>query len=225
MERKGVNISGKKAYWGIMRDKNRLAKIAISLVAAAVLAVRLFKPNLKMDSVVLLLIVIGVVPWLSSLIKSIEFLGFKIEFQESPKPEANAGQGGQQAVNVPAVNPPLVGPAVDAYTTRLLKYTPVELIVGDVIASATVPENATVLGFRMVWILFFTFFALTPIYSRLILKVGVLQTVLMTADFCVWVAAIGGPLSTLPWYQRLYGALGLVIFTFVVPLIDVSRVH
>ena len=33
-----------------MGDNNRLAKIAISFVAAAVLAVRLFKPNLKVDS-------------------------------------------------------------------------------------------------------------------------------------------------------------------------------
>jgi Na+/H+-translocating membrane pyrophosphatase len=60
-----------------MGDKNRLAKIAVSFVAAIVLSVRLFKPNLKVDSIVLLLIVIGIVPWLSSLIKSIEFLGFQ----------------------------------------------------------------------------------------------------------------------------------------------------
>ena len=113
----------------------------------------------------------------------------------------------------------------DAYTTRLLKYTPVELIVGFIIAGATIPEHVTVHGFPIVWILFFVFLVLTPVYSGVILKIGAVQSVLMAIGFCVWVLAIGGPFVTLVWYQRLYGGLALAIFTFVVPLIDVSRVH
>jgi hypothetical protein len=210
-----------------MRGTNRLAKIAVSFVAAAVLAVRLFKPNLKVDSVVLLLIVIGIVPWLSSLIKSVEFLGFKIEFQESPAAEATAGQGAKDSMNSPAVSHPVLGakPALDGYTTRLLKYTPVELIVGFIISNATIPKNETLHGFPAVWVLFLVFLALTPIYTGLLLKIGAVQSVLMTLSFCVWVLAIGGPFATLDWYQPLYGGLALAFFTFVVPLIDIYRVH
>jgi hypothetical protein len=82
-------------------------KIPISFVAAAVLAVRLLRPNFKVDSVVLGIILIGVIPWLSSLIKSFEFLGLKIEFQESPKPETISDQGARDSMNGPAMNRPV----------------------------------------------------------------------------------------------------------------------
>jgi hypothetical protein len=153
-------------------------------------------------------------------------LVFKIEFQESPKTQDNVGQGAQQAVNVPAGNQSPVGPKPrpDDYAARLLKYTPVELIVGFVIARATIPENAMVFRFPAVWILFLLFLALTPAYTGLILKIGFIQSALMALDFCVWVLAIGGPFTTFTWYRPLYGALALAIFTFVIPLINISHV-
>ena len=53
---------------------NTLLKAAITLVAFIVLCVRFFKPELKVDSAVVTLIVMAVVPWLSSLVKGLSCL-------------------------------------------------------------------------------------------------------------------------------------------------------
>jgi hypothetical protein len=116
-------------------------------------------------------------------------------------------------------------PRPDDYAARLLKYTPVEMIVGFVIARATIPENAMVFRFPAEWILFFLFLALTPTYTGLILKIGFVQPALMTLDFCVWVLAIGGPFTTFAWYRPLYGCVAVAIFTFVIPLMNISHVR
>jgi len=61
-------------------------KIAVSVISMAALGVHLARPNLKLDSIALGLIVLGVLPWLSSLIKSAEVPGVgKIEFQDVKK--------------------------------------------------------------------------------------------------------------------------------------------
>lgn len=58
-------------------------KIAISGGALAVIGARLLWPELRLDGVTLGLIAVGILPWLSALIKSAELPGgWKIEFQE-----------------------------------------------------------------------------------------------------------------------------------------------
>jgi hypothetical protein len=53
-----------------------------------------------------------------------------------------------------------------------------------------------------------------------ITKVGdLLQLGISTIAFVVWVFALGGPFATVSWYQPIYGALLLPIFTFFVPMI------
>jgi len=57
--------------------------MTISLIAFVIIGVRLFFPNLPLDSAILLLLVIALIPWLSPLIKSAELPGgIKIEFQD-----------------------------------------------------------------------------------------------------------------------------------------------
>jgi hypothetical protein len=189
---------------------NTFLKVAITLVALIVLGVRLIKPELKVDPELLSLFIIAAVPWLSSFVKGVELFGIKIEFQETAKSQHERNKPSQQQ---PA---PSAFIAVDDYFSKLLKYTPLEPIVGFIVASAMIPASSH--SSRSLWAVFIVFLLLTFVYSRFFLKVRVVQTAILTLGFCVWAFAIGGPFVTLSWYQRLYGGLALALFTFVVPL-------
>src|SRR2546425_7369148 len=59
------------------------AKLVISLLAIVLVLVRLVFPDLQIDAVTLGLLVLAVLPWLASFIKSAEFPGgWKIEFRD-----------------------------------------------------------------------------------------------------------------------------------------------
>jgi hypothetical protein len=189
---------------------NTLLKVTITLVALIVLGVRLIKPELKVDPELLSLLVIAAVPWLSSFVKGFEFFGVKIEFRENATSPQERGKSNEQQ---PA---PTAFIAADNYFSRLLKYTPLEPIVGFIVASSMIPASSP--GFRSLWAVFGVFLLLTFVYSRFVLKVRFVQTAILMLGFCVWVFAIGGPFVALSWYQRLYGGLALAVFTFAVPL-------
>jgi len=58
-------------------------KLTVSVIAGALLIARLVWPSLRIDAVALGLVVVLILPWLSSLIKSAEFPGgWKVEFQD-----------------------------------------------------------------------------------------------------------------------------------------------
>jgi hypothetical protein len=67
----------------IMTRQLVITRTAISVLALGALSSHLFVPQLKLDPVALGLLVVAVVPWLSSVVKSLEVPGAgKIEFQE-----------------------------------------------------------------------------------------------------------------------------------------------
>lgn len=58
-------------------------RVAISATATLLIIFHLFVPKISVDAITLGLLVAGVVPWLSSIFKGLEFPGgWKIEFQE-----------------------------------------------------------------------------------------------------------------------------------------------
>ena len=76
--------------------KNHHAKIAVSVIALIVLVLRKTRPDL-LDVTDLIIVAVGLLPWLSSLIKRAELPGgLKIEFQISLVPETRSlGAAGQ----------------------------------------------------------------------------------------------------------------------------------
>lgn len=112
-------------------------------------------------------------------------------------------------------------PAPDGYGTRILKYIPAEVVAvfigvqGAITAADPAGPNATIL-----WIAFGLLLILTPVY---LWRVGhvtkTLQLVIATIAFAVWVFSLGGPFAFLPWYQTVYGAVLLPLFTFAVGII------
>jgi len=115
---------------------NTLLKVTITLVALIVLGVRLIKPELKVDPELLSLLVIAAVPWLSSFVKGFEFFGVKIEFRENAESPQERGKSHEQQ---PA---PAAFIAADNYFSRLLKYTPLEPIVGFIVGSSMIPASS-----------------------------------------------------------------------------------
>ncbi len=61
-------------------------RIAISIISVCVIVGRIFFPNIKIDSITLGLLIVAILPWLSSLIESAEFPGgWKIKFRDIKK--------------------------------------------------------------------------------------------------------------------------------------------
>lgn len=59
----------------------KFTQIIISIIAAVLLALHLWKPNISIDGITLGLLVIAILPWLSSLFKSVEIPGLgKFEY-------------------------------------------------------------------------------------------------------------------------------------------------
>jgi hypothetical protein len=79
-------------------------KIAVSGIAAGAIVVRLLFPALRIDAVSLGLLVLGILPWLSPLIKSAELPGgWKIQFQDVKEAaEKVTGPGAARALSVTA---------------------------------------------------------------------------------------------------------------------------
>lgn len=111
----------------------------------------------------------------------------------------------------------------DDYKMKVIKYIPTEIVAayvmleGIIKASTQAPTGAY-------WMVFIILLVLTPIYVWRITeqadqKPAWDQIIVSFFSFIIWVMAIGGPFATLSWYQPIYPALLLPIFTLIVPLI------
>ncbi len=111
----------------------------------------------------------------------------------------------------------------DNYLTKLLKLIPAEIITLYITLSTILDSSKdTTKGIEFA--VFFIVLLLTPIYIYLITKdknkkTPWKQIIVSTFSFLVWVFALGGPFIYFKWYKKLYGALLLPIYTFLIPLI------
>jgi uncharacterized protein (UPF0335 family) len=62
--------------------ENQVLRIGVSIGAIALAGIHIWKPDLSIDSITVMLSVIAVLPWVQPLIKSIELLGVKLELRE-----------------------------------------------------------------------------------------------------------------------------------------------
>jgi len=110
----------------------------------------------------------------------------------------------------------------DGYFDRLFKYIPAELVAGYIFVLGFVNQLTNAGEIRMFqWILFIIFCILTPLYLWRIQKVlKVQQHIISVLSFIVWVFALGGPFALSVWYNPVYGAILLPVFTLVVAIIE-----
>ncbi len=113
----------------------------------------------------------------------------------------------------------------DDYGTRVLKYIPAEVVTVYIAVQAVIAQSGSVEGSgTLLWIAFGFLLALTPVYLWRVMHVTKpLQLVISTLSFAVWVFSLGGPFVSFTWYQPLYGAILLPLYTFAVGIIIPER--
>ena len=115
-------------------------------------------------------------------------------------------------------------PTIDGYFDKLLKYIPAEIngawiAITGILAGLADPSPA------LLWILFGVFILLTVgVIFRLTQAQNQptpwIQIAISTVAFVVWVLALGGPFATIPGYNTAYGAILMIIYTVVVPIVN-----
>lgn len=125
--------------------------------------------------------------------------------------------GAPRARPTPAARRPM---KADAYTDRLLKLIPGEIVAlwvtlrGVLTAAGEVPP-------WLPWIALLALLALSPLYLRRLAKIEKwLQVWLTTLAVLVWAYSLGLPFDKLPapYYMPIYPAILLPLFTFALPL-------
>ena len=112
---------------------------------------------------------------------------------------------------------------IDDYTTKLIKYIPADIVAAFVVLDGILRSAAQV-PTEVYWIVFFVLLILTPLYIWRVTTEpnkppAIAQILISTISFFVWVFALGGPFTHLDWYQPVYGALVLPIFTLAIPIV------
>ena len=108
----------------------------------------------------------------------------------------------------------------DGYFDRLFKYIPAELVAGYVFVLGVVKQLTNTGEIKVFqWSLFIVFCVLTPLYLWRVQKVKKLQQhIISLLSFVVWVFALGGPFELSGWYNTVYGAILLPVFTLVIAI-------
>jgi hypothetical protein len=107
----------------------------------------------------------------------------------------------------------------DTYFDKIVKYIPSDIIAAWVAATSAIAAAADVPKERILWIVFTFGILLTFLWKLKQTQLRV-QAAISTGAFIVWVFALGGPFSSLNWYNPLYGTLVLIGFTLVTGLIN-----
>jgi hypothetical protein len=120
---------------------------------------------------------------------------------------------------------PAVTGTQDGYFDRLFKYIPAELVAGYIFVLGIVKQLTNAGEVRVFqWSLFGVFCILTPLYLWRVQKVLKLQQhIISLLSFMVWVFALGGPFALSSWYNPVYGAILLPVFTLIVAIIEAEK--
>ena len=117
------------------------------------------------------------------------------------------------------------GAEADGYQERLVKYIPADVIalylaIEGVLktAGAQVPVGA------IRWVVFILLLPATWLYLSRVARISKRQQIqISVVSFAVWVFSLGGPFTELRWYDPIYGAIILPLYTFIVPIFEAQR--
>jgi cytochrome c biogenesis factor len=114
---------------------------------------------------------------------------------------------------------------MDTYFSRVIKYIPSDVVGLWVAVTGVIQSDANAQTNLLLWIAFVLGILLTAAWTLKQTKEpkkppAITQAAISTGAFIVWVAALGGPFSTLPFYRPLYGSLLLIFYTAFVALIN-----
>ena len=110
----------------------------------------------------------------------------------------------------------------DNYRDRLLKLIPSELL-GTYMAvnAALISMDPSTMSTVLLWVVFGICLAATPLwlwFGQGVRKV--LQIVLTSIAFVIWVMTVSGPFTTIPDYKPVIGTVFLILFSgLIAPLL------
>ncbi len=108
----------------------------------------------------------------------------------------------------------------DVYFDRLLKYIPAEVVACYIFVLGIIEKLGGAQEKSIFhWVIFLVFCLITFFYLRKILHVGKIQQLAISVvAFVVWVFALGGPFALFAWYNPLYGAILLPVYTLAIAI-------
>jgi len=114
------------------------------------------------------------------------------------------------------------GEQPDRYQDRLIKYIPGDVIaVYLAIAGILKTANGRIPLHTIEWIVFLVLLPGTWFYLQRVGGVTKWQQVLISViAFAVWVFSLGGPFTQFVWYDPIYGAIVLPLYTFLIPIFE-----
>jgi hypothetical protein len=195
-------------------------RAAIAVAALGLGAVKLFRPEMKVDLTLLAFLVIAALALFGPRfrVKGLDLGGFKVEF---PEPKAKAKEPAPAAPLAEPEPPGAVRPvAGDSYVERFVKLAPTEMIGAYAVIMAMVksPSNSLQIP-QLPWIVFAIFLVVTPLYFQRVLRVGRFQSMLTAVTFAAWALILPGPFASIPHYDPLYGALAFVVVSMLLPIV------
>jgi len=100
-----LNQQPQRSVWQKLKGtctRDRALQIGVSLGALVIVAIHLWRPNIQIDTVTVILLVVSALPWAQAWVKSIELPGVKLELRELRNRVAQAQEAAdgasQQAV-------------------------------------------------------------------------------------------------------------------------------
>jgi len=119
-----------------------------------------------------------------------------------------------------------VGPEVDSYFDRVVKYVPTEIVGAWIVTKGLVESAAVTHSGTILWVCFYVGVILSALYTLRQTAIpgrpaAALQTVISTGAFIVWALALGEPFTTMlgKGEQSLLGSLLLIFYSLVTGLI------
>ena len=117
--------------------------------------------------------------------------------------------------------------ATQSYPDKVVKLVPTEIVgaymvlAGIIGVSATSPSAPTdSLSKILIQVVFFVLLVLTPLYLWRISGVtNVVQLIVTTLAFILWIYTLGGPFSVWGIYEPKVAALLLTLWSFIIPVI------
>jgi hypothetical protein len=119
------------------------------------------------------------------------------------------------------------GETIDGYLDRVIKYIPADIVAGWLFLDGLIRSGEDERT-ALLWIVFLVLIPITAVWTyQRTQEPGKppawTQTVIATASFVVWIFAIGGPFATGDWYDSIYGAILIVLYTLAIGAVTPSE--
>lgn len=113
----------------------------------------------------------------------------------------------------------------DQYQDRLIKYIPGDVIAVYLAITGILKTAGGHVPVQVIqWVVFVVLLPGTWFYLWRVAQVTKWQQIVISVvAFIVWVFSLGGPFTQLHWYDPIYGAIVLPLYTFLAPIFEPSK--